>query len=266
MPFRGLKQRVFAAGIAATCSWSGLLFSQTQTALLPAFEVASIRRSAQDTSHPQGFRIPSAVIRGISGNRLTERYTTFAELIMQAYDVKEYQISGSPDWASWKGDQFDIVAKAEGNGTPSVSQIRQMLQTLLVERFHLKLHRVFKELPVYELVVGKNGPKLREVDGSTSPAAYKGQGLKMWRSSMDILIRMVSTRLDRPLIDKTGLTGKTYEFQFDQIALARCDGQGEETSACVSDEVQKQLGLKMEARKGSVDVLMIDHVERPTAN
>jgi uncharacterized protein (TIGR03435 family) len=68
------------------------------------------------------------------------------------------------------------------------------------------------------------------------------------------------------LIDKTGLTGKTYEFQFDQIALARCDGQGEETSACVSDEVQKQLGLKMEARKGSVDVLMIDHVERPTAN
>ena len=144
-------------------------------------------------------------MRGIAGNRLTERYTTLAELIMQAYDVKDYQISGAPDWANWKGgDQFDILAKAEGNGIPSTGQIRQMLQTLLLERFHLKLHRAVRELPVYDLVAGRNGPKLREVDGSANPPAYTGQGPRM-ASSIDTLARMLSMRLDRPLIDKTGL-------------------------------------------------------------
>jgi uncharacterized protein (TIGR03435 family) len=64
-----------------------------------------------------------------------------------------------PGWGEWRGDRFDVVAKAEGNGTPPASQIRLMLQTLLAERFHLKLHRAVKELTVYELAIDRNGPK-----------------------------------------------------------------------------------------------------------
>jgi uncharacterized protein (TIGR03435 family) len=78
---------------------------------------------------------------------------------MQAYDVKSYQIFGLPGWGDWMGDQFEIVAKTEGSGPPPVSQVRLMLQTLLAERFRLKVHRAGKELPVYELVIDRKRAK-----------------------------------------------------------------------------------------------------------
>jgi uncharacterized protein (TIGR03435 family) len=263
MPLRGLKLPAFAA---AVCMGPGLLLSQPQAARPPAFEVASVRLSIQENNHPQGFRNPSTVIRGISGNRFTEHYITLTELIMQAYQVKDYQVARAPDWGNWFGGiQFDIAAKAEGSGTPPVSQVRLMLQVLLAERFHLKLHRAVKELPVYELGIGKNGAKLKEIGGDATPPVPKGQSPTM-RTPMDTLAQMISLRLDRPVIDKTSLAGKTYEFQLDQIALSRCEHQGDETVACVSAEIQKQLGLKLDARKDAVELLLIDHVEKPSEN
>jgi uncharacterized protein (TIGR03435 family) len=121
-----------------------VVFSQPQAAKPLRFEVASVKMSAPENNHPQGFRLPSAVIRGISGNRLTESHITLIEIVMQAFDVRDYQIAGMPGWGEWRGERFDVVATAEGSGTPPASQVRLMLQTLLAERFHLKLRCAVK--------------------------------------------------------------------------------------------------------------------------
>jgi uncharacterized protein (TIGR03435 family) len=262
---RGRKLSVWAAGIAMAVVGTALLFGQTQAAKPLAFEIASVKMSVIENNHPQGFRLPSTVIRRISGNRFTESHITLTELIMQAYAVKDYQIFGLPGWGEWRGDQFDVVAKAAGSGTPSTSQVRLMLQTLLAERFHLKLHRAVKELPVYELVVGRNGPKLKQVPNDTKPLTEKRQSLPTIRMPLQTLVTIIAMHLDRPVIDKTGLAGNIYEFQFDQVALANC-GQGDEALGCVSQMVQEQLGLKLNSRKDSAEALMIDQVEKPTGN
>jgi uncharacterized protein (TIGR03435 family) len=115
------------------------------------FEAASIR------PHPlpaQGMAIST------SGLRLTTDATTVEELILYAFDLRDYQLSGSFDAAS-----YDIVARAEGDALPTEAEFRLMMRTLLAERFGLRLHRERKQIPVYELVVGKNGPKLKKSEG-----------------------------------------------------------------------------------------------------
>jgi uncharacterized protein (TIGR03435 family) len=78
-----------------------------------------------------------------------------------AYDVKDYQISGTPDWAGDRGDYYDVEGKAPGDVAPSADQVRLMLRSLLGDRFHLKFHRDSREMAVYHLVVAKNGPKMK---------------------------------------------------------------------------------------------------------
>jgi uncharacterized protein (TIGR03435 family) len=222
------------------------------------FEVASVKKSAIANDHPQGFRIPSPAIRGLAGDRLREPYVTLAELIMQAYDVKDYQISGLPAWGGMMGDQFDIEAKA--GGAPTQAQVRVMLQGLLAQRFGLKLHRATKELAVYEL--SGSGSKMKEVTGEP---AQPGRDSKTVRMPMETLATMLAVHLDRPIIDRTGFAGKTYEFPFDLVALARC-GQGADAVNCVAQMAERNLGLKLSARKSAVELLVVDRVEKPTGN
>lgn len=184
---------------------------------------------------------------------------------MKAYDVKSYQIFGLPSWGDWLGDQFEIVAKTEGSGPPPVSQVRLMLQTLLAERFRLKVHLAVKELPVYELELDRNGPKLTTVSSVTPPEPPKTSSTPKWRMPMESLVQLISVHLDRPVIDRTGLTGKLYEFQLDQIALANCKPL-DEAFDCVSPIVQEQLGLKLNRRRDTIERLMVERVERPTGN
>ncbi|MEO8592055.1 MAG: TIGR03435 family protein [Candidatus Solibacter sp.] len=231
-----------------------------------AFEVISLKLSKIDNSHPQGYRLPSTDIRGLSGNRLTEPYTTLTELMMQAYNVRDYQISGAPDWAGWRGDQFDLVAKTEGSGVPLIAQVRLMLQGLLADRFRLKLHRAAKELPVYNLTIGKRGTKLKEVAADSPGSVYNRQTPSVMRASVETLILVVSSRLDRPVINRTGLSANTYEFKLDQIALAGCDRPEQNKADCVSTLLDEQLGLRLEARKAPIELLVVDHVERPSAD
>jgi len=143
--------------------------------------------------------------------------------------------------------------------------VRLMLQTLLAERFRLKVHRALKELPVYELVLDRNGPKLTTASVVTPPEPPKTSGIPKWRMPMESLVHLISVHLDRPVIDRTGLTGKLYEFQLDQIALANCR-TGEEAFDCVSPLVQEQLGLRLNRRRDTIDALMVERVERPTGN
>jgi uncharacterized protein (TIGR03435 family) len=161
---------------------SGLLLSMPllalgQPAAAPSFEVASVKLH----TFPRGTFGFGAGPGGegvdirISGNRVTIGQSTFTRLVMAAYNVKDFQIAGVPEILG--RDQFyDVAAKVEGEDTPVLEQVRPMLRTLLADRFQLQFHRETKELSVYNLVVGKNGPKLKESTGPTPPQPVANNG------------------------------------------------------------------------------------------
>jgi len=223
-----------------------LSFGQTAPAN-PAFEVASVKPSA-----PGGNG--GGIIPGSTG--LTARKATLLFCIQIAYDVQDYQVSG-PTWLS--SEQYDIEAKTD---TPvGQEQLRLMLQTLLAERFKLVLHREERTRSVYTLVVGKDGPKLTETkgDGPSGTTAEIGH-LAFKAASMPVLARRLSQQLHEPVSDLTGLRG-SYDFTLDWQQDDSVPGPSLFTA------VQEQLGLKLEARKTPVEVLVIDHAEKtPIAN
>jgi uncharacterized protein (TIGR03435 family) len=183
-------------------------------------------------------------------------------LIVAAYDVREYQVSGGPAWSLEQGgDKYLISAKAPVEA-PSSAQVRLMLQALLAERFNLKLRRESKVLPVYKVTVGKNGPKMKEIsaDGPRPVAP-------MFKGTMEHILIMLGGPLDRPLIDKTGLAG-TYEYTFDVRKLEDARAAALTNPAVLTDAllaaIQEQIGLKVEPRKAATEVLVIEHLERPT--
>ncbi len=190
--------------------------------------------------------------------------------IEAAYNVKSYQISG-PDWLD--SQLFDISARAEGSH--SRDEIMLMLQTLLADRFKLALHREQKELAVYALLTGKNGPKLHASEGegevSMGPAAG---GLGFQRITMtDFAGRFLSRMppIGRPVLDKTGLTGR-YDFTL-SLAPSPNASIGDVKRAAFEEGFSlfsyalDQIGLRLEAQKAMIDVLVVDHVEKiPTEN
>jgi uncharacterized protein (TIGR03435 family) len=229
---------------ALLLAFSGIAFAQTPL----AFEAASIRSSSGGV-----FSIPGgAHLFRISGNRVVENAVTLTDLIADAYDVKPHQISGQLR----AGEFFDLAATTGGEGTPTPAQIRLMLQTLLADRFQLKLHRETRNLPIYELTIGKNGPKLKEVASDPKAPSF---------DSMGLLDAFISNFLDRPLVDKTGLTGEHYQYNWDQTELFEELKQGKPVPSIFS-AVQDQLGLKLEPKNALTDFLVVDHSEKPSAN
>ena len=139
-----------------------------------------------------------------------------------------------------------------------------MLQTLLAERFRLKLHREMRDLPVYELVIGKGGVKMKttapSADGKTPPDAI----------SMSVLANLIAQFLDRPMVDKTGLSGlfKNTWNQNELIQQRAVDQQahGSGVAPSVFGAVKDQLGLELKPAKDPFEVLVIDSAQRPTIN
>jgi bla regulator protein blaR1 len=189
-------------------------------------------------------------------------------------------LSGGPTW--FDRDRFDIVAKADGAHIPSQDERKQMLKGLLTERFHLEFHRESKQIPVYALVVGRNGAKMkaRKPDDDGAPFSLQLNGFRMpgRNASMaqlaDILQSLIPLtdpdRDNRPIVDKTGLTGK---FDFDlHWAPDPTLGGARGGVAVLANEpdifiaVEEQLGLKLESQKAPMDVLVIDHTDRPSEN
>jgi bla regulator protein blaR1 len=172
----GVAYLVALVGFYGPPGWaqlqSGASEQQPQAAAPKSFEVASIKPSAPIADGRMMVRMGTS-----PGGRWTASGVTPSMLIQQAYDVREYQISGGPGWLTT--ERYDIVAKAE---TPDVDRetLRVLLQSLLAERFNLQIHRETKELPIYELVVGKGGHKLHksEIQPDTQPAdpAKTGEG------------------------------------------------------------------------------------------
>ena len=151
--------------LAASPFLAGALQAQSQTP--PAFEVASVK---QDKSHqwvrrPWSPNIDCGPVAkcGLFGNRFSDRVASLDDLIMDAYSVKRFQISGLPPWGDTGTDVYAVEATVGGEH-PTLNDARVMLRTLLADRFQLKIHRETRELPVYALVVARNGPKLAPSD------------------------------------------------------------------------------------------------------
>jgi uncharacterized protein (TIGR03435 family) len=237
----------------------------------PVFEVATIKPA--DPDGPAGRYITMQ-----SAHRFYARNHTVRTLIMAAYNLHPRAVAGGPVWA--ETDRFDIQAIVPGEARPTQSQQMAMLRQLLKDRFHLTFYREPKELSVYAIVSAKTGPKLAETTTPVEKAPVLA--IRMFpdhvefpgrrATILDFASVLQRAALDRPVIDRTGLTG-TYDFdlawtpdesQFGGFhAVEPVNGPPKPDLFAA---IQQQLGLKLEATKAPVDILVIDHVDRPTAN
>lgn len=245
--------------------------AQTQAEITaPAFEAASVKPHP-DTS---GRRDRT---RTIEPGRMICRDITLGELIVMAYAIKPYQISG-PEWIMDRSGSnvYDVIATA-GNPAPP-AQVKRMLGPLLADRFHLAFHRDTRELPVFALLVAKSGPKFKEPgDGgatSVSPDDEGGLSFKNW--SMDDLAGWLSMlpSMGRPVIDRTGLAG-SFSFHANLFDLAQGTPPDDlkrtmrtiDAADTLRATLPDQLGLKLEPQKAPIEILVIDHAEKvPTEN
>ncbi len=201
---------------------------------------------------------------------LIMRGASLAAVIRWAYVVDEYQISG-PSWLN--STRFDIAAKAGGPAT--VDELRVMLQALLADRFKLALHRESRELSGYVLSVAKGGIKFKPA-AKDEPGMVKQSGMGSFSGTnveVGQLVRVLAQGLRAPVADQTGLKGR-YDFTINimeyasEIMANRKPGDAPPDPAQIAAMVlNEQFGLKLEARKAPMEVLVIDRVEKtPTEN
>jgi uncharacterized protein (TIGR03435 family) len=264
-----------------------------QTAERPAFQVASIKPNA--AANPRGM-----MIRPQAGGRLTSENSPLLMLIQNAYSVQAFQVIGGPAWVNTAG--YDIDAKPEG--PTDRKQMWLMLQTLLADRFKLTLHRETRELPVYAVTLAKGGLKqlpfkegscIELPPDSPPPPPGSGQtlcgrlpinmspaGLKMDGSKVPMaeLVRMLAVMMGRPVLDQSGVTAPLevhLSFTPDETTAGLPGAGGprdpggprlptDPERPTIFAALQEQLGLRLVTTKGPVEVLVIDHVERPTEN
>ncbi|MBV9182624.1 MAG: TIGR03435 family protein [Acidobacteria bacterium] len=235
----------------------------------PNFEVATIKPSKPDE--------PGKML-SVQGSRFKTVNTTTSDLINFAYDVQAKQVVNPPAWVS--SDKFDIDAQPDTPGTPNPQQLKGMVQKLLAERFELKFHEEKKELSAYVLTVAKNGPKLKKSEGDPSglPSLFFRQlgYLTVRNASMAAFTHLMqSAVLDRPVVDQTGLEGRwdfilkwtPDESQFSGMGMkVPPPSDAADAPPPLFTAIQEQIGLKLEAGKAPVPVLVVDHLEKPSAN
>jgi uncharacterized protein (TIGR03435 family) len=251
----------------------------------PAFEAASIKPAT--VLGPRGMMADQKGGPGTTDpGMFTCRNCSLYWVLADAYKIHSYDFSG-PDWL--QNTRFDFSAKLPAGATQE--EFQMMLRSLFAERFMMTVHREKRPMQVYELTVGKNGPKFKEStpreqpeddggppkfrrDGDGFPVLGSGSGMGITTGHARMQSRderipwfsaMLSDQLHAPVMDATGLTGK-YDFV---VSWAWEDGPGAESEAAASliNAVQSQLGLKLERKKGEAEVLVVDHMEKtPTAN
>jgi uncharacterized protein (TIGR03435 family) len=237
----------------------------------PSFEVATIKPT--DPAHPgRYFRV--------AGRKYYTHDTSLADLIDLSYGVHPSQTIDAPSWV--RSEKFDLVGTQPGEDVPSGGQWLAMIRNLLTERFGLKIRREQRDLASYVLMVDKNGPKNLTPATSTSPYpslefnhAPSGVVLPARNAALSQLCQMMQqVVLDRPVVDRTGLTGKfdfvlTFmpnESQFDGHPPMTASQASGEPAPDLFEAIRSQLGLRLEAAKVPTNVLVIENVERPTEN
>jgi uncharacterized protein (TIGR03435 family) len=255
--------------VSAACL---LIFSSTGfcQSSPPEFEVASVKlypTRPETRMFTFGPTEPQ-----VSGRRVTFRAASMQDLVMFAYSLLDQKQMSSPPGINVPREIFEIEAVAPGEGSPGMDQIRLMTQALLTDRFQLKMHRETAILPVYNLVVGKNGSKLKPSAEDSQPstqnknAAAAPDGtydfqLEYTHRPVSELVRLLSGAVrDRVILDKTGLTG-FYDFNL-QFTANPVDRFG----TAQTTAVQEQLGLRLEAAQEPMTVLVIESIQRPSEN
>ena len=249
-------QVIAAAGLLVLASRPGF----SQSTVQPMFEVASIRPNSDGRSAPLDIG-PKTF--GASGMSLDD-------LIQWAFDVRDFQVTGVPDWL--KSARYDVQAKA-GDST-SESQMRLMLQALLTDRCHLQLHRETKEFSVYALTIAKNGPKLQATKGTSRNTIQVRTGtLSGFGAPMATLAKALTMLVERPVLDKTDIDGN-YDFKLDydpstvysrEAALGNPPAPVPGASS-IFTALQGQLGLRLDSQKGPLEILVVDRLEKPSEN
>jgi uncharacterized protein (TIGR03435 family) len=241
----------------------------------PEFEVATIKPS--DPNRP-GWGItvnPSGILHTLN--------TTLNDLIKFAYDMHPKQVVGAPAWAD--SDRFDIEAKPDKPGMPSVKQMKVMLQKLLADRFSLTSHKDSKELSAYTITVARSGVKIKKEDGAAIPVPGFGgppqRGFNARNATLAEFASVLQAQfMDLPVIDQTGLGDTRYTFvvkftpdpgmrPFGGAAPppeARPVTPDPEAPPDLFSAMEQQLGLRMQKAKAPVEVMVIDRIEKPTSN
>ena len=226
----------------------------------PTFEVATIKPTRPDEHGPRyDFR----------SRRFSVIHASLSDLLKFSYGLQQSQIAKTQDWVD--SESYDISAEADGEGDPSIKQWQSMVGKLMADRFQLKFHYEKREQSVYVLSVVKSGPKLTKSQSDANTPAGFGFGpaghCGATNATMaDIAHMMGLGVLNRPVVDQTGHTGR-----FDLRLTWTPDGPAPATESADAPPdfftaIQEQLGLKLVSARAPVDVLVIDHDERPSAN
>ena len=211
------------------------------------FEVASVKpHTTSGVNERSGIEETPGLIR-------VENLSLRA-LIEEAFGVRDYQFNG-PSWLD--SERYEIVAKPPAGYTRS--DYRSMFQALLADRFKLAIHHESKQVGAYQLLVVKTGSRLQESTGPRTFFTARPALISGTRVSMRELAAALARLLDRPTTDRTGLAG-VYDVKLQWTP----DSATGDLGTSIFTALQEQLGLKLESTKASVDVVVVDHVERPT--
>ncbi len=237
----------------------------------PGIEVATIKPSRPDEGFSLGL--------GRGGNNVfTTTATPLRTLIQFANGIHPRQISNGPSWMD--SDRYNVTIKPDQEGLPTIAQARVLVQKLLADRFKLVSHREKKELSVYAITAAKGGPKLTPHDGPASkqPSFGFGRGMLNIRNSTmaEFAGFLQANILEQPVVDQTGLADRfdfAVRYTPDPAQLANLPA-GVPPPPPINDDAppdlftafQQQIGLKLEAKKALVDVVIVDSVERPSDN
>jgi uncharacterized protein (TIGR03435 family) len=241
-----------------------------QPAAALEFDAVSVKPADPNSRH-------GTVVSVTPGGMLHVVNATLKDLIETAYDVRTFQIEGAPKWAD--SAKYDIEAtpgqrpQGAAGRPPGWTNVRSKVQALLKDRFQLQLHRETRNAPIFSLVIAKGGIKPNGLAATQSPPKGINAGRTSMTgepASMKDLAYKLSRLLQRPVVNHTGLEGN-YDFKLEWTpdpGPPTPDGQPAEISAGPSlfSAIQQQLGLRLEAEKGPVEVLVIDHAEKPSDN
>jgi uncharacterized protein (TIGR03435 family) len=234
----------------------------------PSFDVVSVKpidansHSASVHGTPDGMMLSGALRR----------------MILYAYALHEFQVTGGPDWiatSTWEVHGKDDKPEPDGSKLSAAQRKEQndrrmqQVQSLLMDRFRLKCHMTTKELPIYELVVAKGGPKLSETtvdEAKGESTSVNGHGTQMHAKSTGVttkaMVSLLGSEVDRLVVDKTGLTGR-YDLTLDWVHDSPEASADMPSGPTLFTALEEQLGLKLQPAKGPVPVLVIDSAEKP---
>ena len=260
---RTLVYTVLSIAIAASPALHAQTATNTSHGAAPAFDVAAIRQTLATRGRP---RINSSPFDG----NFTATNATLKLLLEYAYGLPQTQVIGGPDWL--KSTRFDIQAKTSGSVSDHLHTLpydkgklekQKMLRSLLADRFKLEAHQETRELNVFALVVAKNGPKLdKSEEGAPIVRGWEGHlTVEGGENTVANFAAELSKRVNRIVLDKTGIKGR-YSIDLDWSE----DNDIDDDAPSLFTAIREQLGLRLQSEKASVPVLIIDHVEMPSAN